>query len=199
MGVTIQKDGESVGRPSTRPAASSTSPSSFSRYRPEPRALASGRLECGSLVEAEGFLVRFQEVASYIDSNSVLIVIFGVTGVGKTTIGRLVAHELGVPFYDADDFHSRENRQKMTAGVPLSERDRKPWLRSLARLIPSWEAAGGAVLACSALRKQHREILREASDDSTVFVFLNAAPETIRARLARRHDHFMSPHCSTAS
>jgi carbohydrate kinase (thermoresistant glucokinase family) len=122
----------------------------------------------------------------------VLLVVMGVSGVGKTTVGRLVAVQLGLPFHDADDFHPPENRRKMAAGFPLSERDREPWLRELARRIPKWETAGGAVLACSALRARHRKILADAAKEP-ICVFLDASPETIRARLRRRPGHYMPP------
>jgi gluconokinase len=115
----------------------------------------------------------------------------GVAGAGKTTIGRLVAAKLGVLFHDADSFHPEANRRKMAAGVALSERDRKPWFRELAKRIPRWQSSGGAVLACSALRAQHRQALRAASRGRAVFVFLDADPELIRARLATRTDHYM--------
>lgn len=115
----------------------------------------------------------------------------GVAGVGKTTIGRLVAADLGLPFYDADDFHSEANRQKMAAGIPLTERDRAPWLEELAERIPVWQAEGGAVLGCSALRARHREILRDAAGGGAVFVFLHAPPEVLRERLATRVGHYM--------
>jgi carbohydrate kinase (thermoresistant glucokinase family) len=121
-----------------------------------------------------------------------LVVVMGVAGVGKTTVGRLVAAQLDLSFHDADDFHPPENRRKMAAGIPLSERDREPWLRELARRISAWEAAGGAVLACSALRARHRKILAEAAEEP-IFVFLEASPETIRARLQRRPGHYMPP------
>jgi len=115
----------------------------------------------------------------------------GVTGAGKTTIGHLVASELGVPFYDADDLHPQENRRKMAAGTPLSERDRKPWLRAITERIPLWQASGGGVLACSALRAEHRKVLEDASLGMAIFVFLDANPELIRARLAARTGHYM--------
>lgn len=115
----------------------------------------------------------------------------GVAGVGKTTIGRLVAAELALPFYDADDFHSDTNKRKMAAGIPLTERDRGPWLAELARRIPAWRAEGGAVLGCSALRKRHREILRDAAGSDAVFVFLYAPPEVLHERLATRVGHYM--------
>jgi carbohydrate kinase (thermoresistant glucokinase family) len=122
----------------------------------------------------------------------VLVVVMGVSGAGKTTIGRLVASELGVPFHDADDLHPEANRRKMAAGTALSERDRKPWLRAIAERIPLWEA-GGAVLACSALRARHRRVMEDASRGETLFVFLDADPDLIRERLAARTGHYMPP------
>ncbi|HSS75028.1 MAG TPA: gluconokinase, partial [Gaiellaceae bacterium] len=120
-----------------------------------------------------------------------LVVLMGVAGVGKTTVGELVARELGLPFHDADDFHSEESRRKMAAGIPLTEADREPWLRDLARRMRDWETEGGAVVACSALRRRHRDLL--ASAGPVRFVFLDAAPETIRGRIAVRKGHYMPP------
>jgi gluconokinase len=115
----------------------------------------------------------------------------GVSGAGKTTVGRLVAARLGVPLYEGDDVHPEANRRKMAAGIPLSEEDREPWLDELARRIPEWQAAGGGVLACSALRERHRAKLREAAGGDATFVFLDPDPETLRARLAGRAGHYM--------
>ena len=115
----------------------------------------------------------------------------GVSGVGKTEVGKLVAEAVGLPFHDADDFHSEANRQKMASGVPLTEADREPWLRDLAERMAVWEAEGGAVVACSALRKRHREVLSGASQGSVRFVFLDATADVIRARLAARSGHYM--------
>jgi carbohydrate kinase (thermoresistant glucokinase family) len=120
-----------------------------------------------------------------------LVVVMGVAGVGKTTVGELVAHGLELPFHDADAFHTEESRRKMAAGIPLTEADREPWLRDLARRMREWEAEGGAVVACSALRLHHREVL--ASAGPVRFVFLDADPETIRERIARRKGHYMPP------
>ena len=117
----------------------------------------------------------------------------GVSGVGKTTVGRLVAAELGLPFHDADELHPEENRRKMAAGIPLTEADREPWLRDLARRMSEREAAGHAVVACSALRERHRELLAAASPGNVAFVFLDADPAVIRARLAGRRGHYMPP------
>ena len=118
-----------------------------------------------------------------------LVVVMGVAGVGKTTVGELVAEELGLPFHDADDFHSGANRRKMAAGIPLTDEDREPWLHDLARRMRGWEAEGGAVVACSALRRHHRDVLRSVGP--VRFVWLDAGEETIRARLAERKGHYM--------
>jgi carbohydrate kinase (thermoresistant glucokinase family) len=123
----------------------------------------------------------------------VLIVVMGVAGVGKTTVGRLVAGELGLPFHDADALHSDANKEKMAAGVPLTEQDRGPWLRTVAEHMSAWEADGGAVVACSALRAAHRERLAVASPGNVRFVFLAAPAEVIRTRLAARVGHYMPP------
>jgi carbohydrate kinase (thermoresistant glucokinase family) len=123
----------------------------------------------------------------------VLIVVMGVAGVGKTTVGRLVADELGLPFHDADSLHSDANRAKMAAGVPLTEADREPWLRAVAEHMSAWEQEGGAVVACSALRAAHRELLAVTSAGNVRFVFLDAPVETIRSRLAARAGHYMPP------
>lgn len=117
----------------------------------------------------------------------------GVAGVGKTTVGRLLAEGLGLPFHDADHLHSRAHRRKMAAGIPLTEADREPWLRTVAEHICRWEAQGGAVAACSALRRRHREVLAAASPGNVRFVFLDAPADVIRARLATRSGHYMPP------
>ncbi len=114
----------------------------------------------------------------------------GVSGAGKTLIGRLLANRLGLPFHDGDDFQPETNRRKMAAGIALTDEDRQPWLEELARRIPGWEAEGGAVLACSALRVRYRELLRRAAGEP-VFVFLDAPVETLRRRLDERSGHYM--------
>lgn len=118
----------------------------------------------------------------------------GISGVGKTSVGRLVADGLGLPFHDADDFHSEANRRKMAAGVPLGEADRRPWLEDLARRMREWDADdGGAVVACSALRKEYRRQLAAASPGAVRFVFLDVPRDVARARLAARRGHYMPP------
>src|SRR3954452_12650656 len=140
----------------------------------------------GGRVPASGVTTRAR-----LDSSAVLVVVMGVAGVGKTTVGRLVAEELGLPFHDADALHSEANREKMAAGIPLTDEDREPWLRSVAVHMATWEQEGGAVVACSALRAPYRERLAAASPGNVAFVFLDAPPETIRARLADRPGHYM--------
>lgn len=115
----------------------------------------------------------------------------GVSGAGKTLIGRAVAGELGWPFFDADDFHPPSNIEKMRGGTPLEPADRVAWLAAIRTALATVEQAGGhAVLACSALREDFRDALREGLSDLR-FVYLKADPALIRARVAGRADHFM--------
>ena len=118
-----------------------------------------------------------------------LVTVMGVSGSGKTTVGAALAQRLGVPFADADDFHPAENIAKMSAGQPLDDLDRLPWLHTLGR----WQAAHaatGAVVSCSALRRWYRDVLREAAPDQ-VFVHLDGLPEVVARRVAGRPGHFM--------
>jgi len=120
------------------------------------------------------------------------ILIMGVTGSGKTTIGKLLSASLGWPFFDADDFHSAENVRKMASGVPLTDEDRRPWLQELHRLISQRTVEGkSGVLACSALKQEYRSML--CSDSRVEVVYLKAQPELIRSRLQRRRGHYMPP------
>ncbi len=109
----------------------------------------------------------------------------GVTGSGKTTIGKLLAQRAGLPFYDADDFHSPSNLEKLASDIPLNDADREPWLDELTRCISQWGHTSGAVLACSALKHSYRKRFRAAARDVR-FVFLNGNPELIAERVAER-------------
>lgn len=120
-----------------------------------------------------------------------VIVVMGVSGSGKTTVGRLLAADLGWTFYEGDDAHPADNLRKMAAGTPLTDADRLPWLRELRRLIESCLAAReDAVLACSALKESYREILAGGLD-GVCFVHLTGDPVLIAERLEHRQGHFM--------
>lgn len=120
-----------------------------------------------------------------------VIILAGVSGSGKTTIGLALAQALACPFYDGDAFHSPENVTKMAAGIPLTDADRVPWLNRLQRLIADLLLQDEtAVLACSALKKSYRDQLRQNSDQ-VLLVYLKASPELIGRRLQDRSDHYM--------
>jgi carbohydrate kinase (thermoresistant glucokinase family) len=121
----------------------------------------------------------------------VVLVLMGVSGVGKTTVGRLVAAATGARFLDADDLHPPENVAKLAAGTPLSDADRTPWYLRIGRALDDARAEGApVVLACSALRRANRESL-QAGRPEVVFVVLSAPRELVRARLETRRGHFM--------
>jgi gluconokinase len=122
----------------------------------------------------------------------VIVIVFGVSGAGKTTIGKLLAEELGWHFYEADDFHPRANIDKMHRGVPLTDEDRSPWLERLRELITQClEAGDNAVLACSALKRAYRRCLQVSNE--VKFVFLHGDYALIAKQLRSRRGHFMNP------
>lgn len=114
----------------------------------------------------------------------------GVSGCGKTTIGQGLAKQLGLPFFDADDFHPQSNIDKMKQGIPLTDADRLPWLSQLANNIKTWDEHGGAVLACSALKESYRKLL-ESKTKPITWIYLKGAFEVIQSRLKHRAEHYM--------
>jgi gluconokinase len=120
-----------------------------------------------------------------------IVVVMGVTGSGKTTVGSLLAQQLGWEFADADNFHSPANVEKMRLGIPLGDADRAPWLKSLRDAVEQWIAKQkNVVLACSALKKSYREELFVSSE--VKFVYLKGSYDLIYRRLQLRHGHFAS-------
>jgi carbohydrate kinase (thermoresistant glucokinase family) len=125
------------------------------------------------------------------------VIVTGVSGAGKTTVGGLLADRLGWEFLDADDFHPPHNREKMAAGVALNDADRAPWLESLARALKERVEAGRCVvLACSALKRAYRDRLRV--DPSVRFVHLRVARAALERRLAQRKGHYFRPELLTS-
>ncbi|ATC63915.1 gluconate kinase [Nibricoccus aquaticus] len=123
-----------------------------------------------------------------------IILLMGVAGSGKTTLGRLLATDLAWPFYDADDFHPPANVAKMAAGTPLTDGDRAPWLAALRQRIEQSLAANeNAILACSALKAAYRHVLQPVPNEPIRLVYLRGTPELLASRLAARTGHFMKP------
>ncbi len=121
-----------------------------------------------------------------------IIIVMGVSGSGKTTIGKLLADSLEWEFSDADAFHSPENVEKMRRGIPLSEVDRMPWLQDLQTAIKHWlQENKNMVLACSALKDSYRQSLLLDSERIKL-VYLKGSYELIQARLQERRDHYMN-------
>lgn len=121
------------------------------------------------------------------------VVLMGVSGVGKTTVGKLLARRLGWDFFDADAFHPEANVEKMRQGIPLTDEDREEWLERLSALIGArLEAGEPAVLACSALRRTYRAGLKK-DRDGIVFVYLRAPREVLEERLGNRKGHYFNP------
>jgi gluconokinase len=121
-----------------------------------------------------------------------VIILMGVTGSGKTTVGRLLAAELGWSYYDADDFHPPANVEKMRSGVPLNDADRQPWLETLRDLIRNClERNEAAILGCSALKESYRRFL--LLDERVELIYLKGDYDLIRQRLLKRRGHYMNP------
>jgi gluconokinase len=118
------------------------------------------------------------------------IVVMGVSATGKTSVGELLAEELGCEFVEGDSLHPRRNIEKMEAGTPLTDEDRWPWLQAIADLVAVRDHEGtSTVVTCSALKRKYRDILRDAAP--TFFVHLDAPFQVLEARMQQRTKHFM--------
>jgi gluconokinase len=121
-----------------------------------------------------------------------IILLMGVTGSGKSTVGKRLAVELGWRFLEGDDFHSPENIEKLRQGEPLNDEDRKPWLEAIREAIrAAMDRGENAVVTCSALKEPYRRMLQV--DEQVIFVYLKATIPLIQERLKRRVGHFMNP------
>lgn len=119
------------------------------------------------------------------------IVVMGVSGCGKSTVAALLAGRLGWEFTEGDALHPASNVEKMRQGVPLTDTDREPWLKEIARTIGGWRAAGKpGIVACSSLRRHYREIIADGAEDVR-FVYLRGSFKLIEQRLATRQGHYM--------
>jgi carbohydrate kinase (thermoresistant glucokinase family) len=121
----------------------------------------------------------------------IALVVMGVSGVGKTTIGQMLATATSLPFFDGDDFHPQTNIDKMAAGVPLTDADRQGWLLQLHQLLQAQLLLQGCVIACSALKQQYRDVLNNGLSDTVRFVYLQGSYEEVLQRLQQRKGHFM--------
>lgn len=123
-------------------------------------------------------------------ARTMVVILMGVSGAGKTTVGKRLADELGWPFYDGDDFHPQANVDKMARGVPLVDEDRWPWLRAIRAFIHERLQSGEpAIIACSALKQSYRNLLRDGNKEIRL-VYLKGDFDVIQHRLQARKDHF---------
>jgi carbohydrate kinase (thermoresistant glucokinase family) len=125
------------------------------------------------------------------NNRPMVVVVMGVSGSGKTTVASLLAEALGWHFQEGDKLHPPENVEKMSAGIPLTDADRLPWLRKIAETIDDWRSrAESGVITCSALKRSYRDIIIGDRPDVRL-VYLKGSPDLIRQRMAQRHGHFM--------
>jgi carbohydrate kinase (thermoresistant glucokinase family) len=121
------------------------------------------------------------------------IVMMGVSGSGKSTVGAALAKKLGVPFRDADEFHPKSNVEKMSAGIPLTDADRWPWLDAIGAAVHDTPAEKGIVVSCSALKRVYRDRILKAAGRPVMFVHLDGPKAVLAERLKGRKGHFFPP------
>ncbi|WP_269915481.1 gluconokinase [Acinetobacter sp. HY1485] len=122
-----------------------------------------------------------------------IVIAMGVCGTGKTLIGELLSEQLNCEFIDGDTYHSAENKNKMSQGIPLTDEDRFPWLQTIRKAIENKQKLGEtAVFTCSSLKQAYRDILR-GNDKNVRFVYLKGSYQLLKQRLAERKDHFFDP------
>src|ERR1700680_4959576 len=122
-----------------------------------------------------------------------IIYVMGVSGSGKTTIGKKLAAKIKFPFFDGDDFHTEANKEKMKAGHPLTDDDRAGWLKSINELAKAQMQKNGAVIVCSALKEKYRTILSTGITAPLFWIFLQGSFDQIKKRMEERKGHFMQP------
>lgn len=123
-----------------------------------------------------------------------IVMLMGVSGSGKTTVGKVLAQSLGWSYIDADEYHPPSNVEKMRHGIPLTDEDRRPWLEALRRVIDeAVERGENIVLGCSALKHSYQDYLKHEHGEVKI-VWLSGSPQLIQERLAHRTGHFMDPH-----
>ena len=123
-----------------------------------------------------------------------IVVLMGVSGSGKSTVGKILADDLGWTFVEADDYHPSANVEKMRGGTPLDDADRRPWLAALRdRIAEACRTGENVVLACSALKHRYQDYLEQDDPPCVRYVYLEGSPELIQNRLAARTGHFMNP------
>ena len=115
----------------------------------------------------------------------------GVSGSGKTTIGKKLSERIALPFFDADDFHNTGNKEKMKAGIPLTDDDRAGWLTTLNQLAKEQMRKKGAIIACSALKEKYRKVLSDEITVAVYWIFLEGSYELLLERMQSRKEHFM--------
>jgi gluconokinase len=122
-----------------------------------------------------------------------ILIAMGVSGAGKSRIGEMLAERLHCPFTDGDAFHSAANKEKMHKGIPLTDDDRWPWLKTIRAAIEEKQRAGEtAVFTCSSLKRSYRDVLRDGDKD-VCFVYLKGTMDTLKERLTTRTGHFFDP------